>query len=165
MNNQKLFFNGTEGTKKKDVYLNAVDPISAVAEAGGKVAEMYGKGLDVLGKVVDKKSRMEELKSERQREKDSCSKNKAFRGVGKKNKIASCQSEVDKRYDLLVNDQKNLMNRQLDIQEMQVRGIIESKTKSLDGGGGSNSTHKTIAIAIASVVLLGIGAYFLTRKK
>jgi hypothetical protein len=163
MNNQTMFFNGIDGVKKKDSFLNAVDPISAVAEAGGKVAEMYGKGLDVLGKVVDKKARMEELKSERQREKDSCSKNKAFRGVGKKKKIAACQSEVDKRYDLLVNDQRNLMNRQLDIQEMQVRGIVATKTKSTDVGGGS--TQKTIIIAIISVIFLGVGAYFITRKK
>jgi hypothetical protein len=162
MNNQTMFFNGIDGVKKKDSFLNAVDPITAGLEAGGKVAEMYGKGLDVLGKVVDKKARMEELKSERQREKDSCSKNKAFGLVGKKKKIAACQSEVDKRYDLLVNDQRNLMNRQLDIQEMQVRGIIETKTKSTDGGG--YSTKKTIIIAIISVIFLGVGAYFITRK-
>ena len=163
MNNQTMFFNGIDGIKKKDVFLNAVDPISAVAEAGGKVAEMYGKGLDVLGKVVDKKARMEELKSERQREKDSCSKNKAFKGVGRRKKISACQSEVDKRYDLLVNDQRNLMNRQLDIQEMQVRGIVATKSKSLDGGGGS--TQKIIIISLISVIFLGVGAYFITRKK
>ena len=124
------------------------------AETLGKVLEVGATGVGILTGAAERKAATEASKSERQREKDACSKNKAFRGQGSKKRkqlILDCQNKVDERYD-----RQDALNTQI---------ALRSQNTDTNKEAEKPNYLKWIGIGVGVIAVLGIGTYLLTRKK
>ncbi len=123
------------------------------AESIGKALEVGSTIFSTTTGLLDRKEAANASKSERQREKDLCAKNKAFRGQGTKKRrqlILDCQNKVDERYD-----RQDALNAQIALKSQDAPKTEDKKPNYVLWGG----------IGVGVLAVLAIGGYFLTRKK
>jgi hypothetical protein len=149
---------------RKENYLNAVDPITAGIEAGGKVAEAYGKGAEALGKIVTAKqerltaeTKLAELGGKRSAQLRECQNNRAFKKFAdpkyRRNRIADCQKEVNKRLDIEEKEQREIIRKSLEIEQGRVQS--QRSASATIEQGAKTKNYLIIGIAILAVVYFG----------
>jgi len=147
-----------------DDYFNAVDPITAAIEAGGKVVEAGGKVADSAGDIATAISnrkvaelKLAEIGGKRTAQLKACEDNQAFKKFAdpkyRRNRINECQAEVKKRLDIEEKEQRDIIRRSLDIEQGKIANQRISST--------SNKSFIWIGVGIISV----IGIYIIMKKK
>ena len=148
-------------------FYNAVDPITAAIEAGGKVVEAGGKAAEAVGDIATARSnrkvaesKLREIGGKRSAQLKDCENNKAFKKIldakYRRNRIKECQAEVNQRLDVEEAEQRDIVRKSLEIEQQKVgntRAEIDSK-----------DNKKFIYIGIGVLALAGI-VYVLMKKK
>lgn len=149
---------------RKENYLNAVDPITATIEAGGKVAEAYGKGAEALGKIVTAKqerltaeTKLAELGGKRSAQLRECANNPAYKKFAdpkyRRNRIAECQKETNNRIDIEEKEQRDIVRKSLEIEQGKVQS--QRSASATIEQGAKTKNYLIIGIGILAVVYFG----------
>jgi hypothetical protein len=156
---------------RKENYLNAVDPITAGIEAGGKAVEALGKGAEAIGKIATAKqerltaeTKLAELGGKRSAQLRECENNKAFKKFAdpkyRRNRIADCQKEVNKRLDIEEKEQRDIIRKSLEIEEGKVQSQ-RSKSATIEQ---ESKTKKYVIIAIGILAVVYFGSKMIKKK-
>lgn len=149
-------------------FYNAVDPITAAIEAGGKVVEAGGKVAESVGDIATARSnrkvaesKLTEIGGKRSAQLKDCEKNKAFKKIAdpkyRRNRIKECQAEVNQRLDIEEAEQRDIIRKSLEIEQQKVgntRAEIDSK-----------DNKKYIWIGVGVLALVGIFIFSKKLKK
>lgn len=156
---------------RKDNYLNAVDPLTAGIEAGGKAVEAFGKGAEAIGKIATAKqerltaeTKLAELGGKRSAQLRECENNKAFKKFAdpkyRRNRIADCQKEVNKRLDIEEKEQREIVRKSLEIEQ----GKAQSQRFKSEAIADESKSRKYIWIIGLALVGLYFGSKMLNKK-
>jgi hypothetical protein len=155
---------GNFNYNRKENYLNAIDPITAGIEAGGKAVEAFGKGAEAIGKIATAKqerltaeTKLAELGGKRSAQLRECANNPAFKKFAdpkyRRNRIADCQKETNKRLDIEEKEQRDIIRKSLEIEQGKVQSQ-RSASASIEQGAKTKK-YVIIAIGILAVVYFG----------
>jgi hypothetical protein len=156
----------------RDVFLNAVDPVTAAIETAGKVAEAQGKTAEALGKILASRNerkiaetKLAELGGKRSAQLSECENNPAYRKFAdpkyRRNRINDCQAQVNKRMDAEELEQRDIIRKSLEI-EQSLGQAQRFKTEAI----GQESKTKKYAIIIGGVLIaLYLASTMLKKKK
>ena len=153
-----------------DQYLNALDPVTAIAEAGGKVADAKGKTAEALGKIVSARNerkiaetKLAELGGKRSAQLRECENNPAFKKFldpkYRRNRINDCQKEVNKRMDAEEKEQQEIVRRSLAIEE----GKGQSQRMASESVANESKTKKYVLIIGGILLALYLGSKMLKK--
>jgi hypothetical protein len=155
---------------EKDFY-NAIDPLTATIELGGKVAEAKGKTAEALGNVIKAREerktaelKLQELGGKRSAQLSACANNPAYKKFGdakyRRNRIADCQALVNKRLDAEELEQQDIIRKNVAIEQGRVfnEGVKSASIKS-------ESSTKKYAFIIGGVLLAVFIGYKMFKKK
>jgi len=155
---------------QKDFY-NAIDPVTATIEAGGKVAEAYGKTTEAVGKVITAReerktaeNKLQELGGKRSAQLSACENNPAYKkGLDRKyrrNKISDCQAQVNKRMDAEELEQQDIIRKSIAIEQGRTsnEAIKSASIKS------ESSTKKYLYIIGGVILAIYIGSKVFKKK-
>jgi hypothetical protein len=145
-------------------FFNAVDPITATIEAGGKVVEAGGKVAESVGDIATARSnrkvaelKVAEIGGKRTAQLKACEENKAFKKFAdpkyRRNRINDCQAEVKKRLDIEEKEQRDIIRRSLDIEQGKV----------VNQRGAQASNQKFVIIGVGIIAIIGL--YIIMKKK
>ena len=157
---------------RRDNYLNAVDPITAGIEAGGKAVEALGKGAEAIGKIATAKqerltaeTKLAELGGKRSAQLRECENNKAFKKFAdpkyRRNRINDCQKEVNKRLDIEEKEQRDIIRKSLEIEQ----GKAQSQRSASASIEEESKTKKYVIIAIGIIAVVYFGSKMLKSNK
>ena len=157
---------------RKDNYLNAVDPVTALIEAGGKATEAIGKGAEAIGKIATAKqerltaeTKLAELGGKRSAQLRECENNKAFKKFAdpkyRRNRIAECQKEVNKRLDIEEKEQREIVRKSLEIEQ----GKAQSTRFKSEAIADESKSRKYVLIIGVVLVGLYFGSKMLKKSK
>jgi len=149
----------------RDVFLNAIDPITAGIEAAGKALEMSGKIAEASAKKKEAEAKIVEIGGKRQAQLKDCENNKAFKKFAdpkyRRNRIADCQAEVNKRLDAEELEQRDIVRKSLEIEQGKAQSQ-RSASASIEQGAKT----KKYAIIIGGVLIaLYLASTMLKKKK
>lgn len=167
-------FNDDLFLDKKENYSNfAIDPATAVIEAGGKTIEAFGKGAEAVGKIAETSARKKEAEAKiieiggkRQAQFKQCEDNKAYKkfldSKYRRNRINDCQAEVKKRLDAEENEQKEIVKRLTAIEEGKLTGDLKKSEFNVNEKKSSKKLY-VYAGVLGLFMVLGVIVYL--KKK
>jgi hypothetical protein len=138
-------------------FYNAVDPITASIEAGGKAVESVGDIATARSNRKVAELKVAEIGGKRTSQLKACEDNKAFKKFAdpkyRRNRIRECQSEVNKRLDIEEQEQRDIIRRSLDIEQGKVA----------NQRGAQSSNQKFIISGVGIIAIIGL--YLVMKKK
>ena len=141
-------------------------------QAGASAMDLAGKLAESRAKKKEAEARLKELEGKRGAELRACEtakeNNFAFDPKKTKNRIRDCKKVVNSRNDKDEAEQKQILNKQIDIESNKVslqKASLDSD-KSIKETDSKNKKNLIIGLSIGGgVLILGTILFFVLRKK